>query len=402
MKKWAGLASVTALASLLASATQAQDCEAQYELQPDDSLKQVAIVAYEGANSGGDSSLRSIYSQLLLSRNSGVIFDIQFLPTYSTIVIPCIEGSGLPAPDKAALALHQKRFDETEVVAGSEAVIAALREDEASDAGTGAAATDAGATVAAFDPAQITKIRFLTAGGQAPYVDATLPGGGMAMELVEKSMERFDTNPSYSVLSIDDKTHHLQDLLIDGSFDVGFPWFRPQCDADQDTIRLISSRDVWMCKNFEFSGPLFETIQAFYVRKGEFTSDATFKDMAGKTICRPHGTYMTDLIARGLEIRTMKFNRPKKLEDCFALLMVGAVDAVSTDALETEKYIVQNRIGPLVQELPQLSTVWSVHAVAPKAKPHAVAALSIVDKGLYDLKINGEWFQIVAPYLSLE
>jgi hypothetical protein len=401
MRNLVGFASVSIVASLLGFAAQAQNCEVTYELQPDDSLTEIATVAYDGVTGqSGNGALRSIYSQLLFSRNSEVIFDFLYLPTYSTMIIPCIDGSGLPAPDRFALANHQKRFDETEVQAGSEAVIAALREDDAAAIGQATEEVEAIA-VAAFDPANVTKIRFLAASGQPPFVDLSLPNGGMVMELVEKSMDRYATNPAYSVVSIGDQTLHLQDLLIDGSFDIGFPWYRPQCEADQDKIRLISSKDVWMCKNFEFSGPFFETIQAFYVRRGEFPADATFKDMAGKTICRPHGTFMTDLIASGLEIAHMQFSRPETLEDCFAMLLAGDVDAVSTDALKTESHIVSARIGSVLQELPQLSTVWSVHAVAPKTKPRAVAALSIVDKGLYDLKIKGEWFRVVAPYLNL-
>ena len=192
----------------------------------------------------------------------------------------------------------------------------------------------------------------------------------------------------------------LSDLLVDGSFDLGFPWFRPTCEL-MAKLEELSPDDAWLCKNYNFSEPFYEFVYGFFTPKGAYTvARTTFLDFSDARICRPAGPSIMDLKINGLDGEEVTFVRPETLAECFALLQAGEVDAVSGEAFEAENLLAELGLFDEVEELPNLGLLQTVHAIAHNARPGADDALATMNKGLIELKVSGEWFRIVGRHLA--
>ena len=411
MKKFsAGIAG--AVVSFVATAAVA--CDVEYVIQPDDTLAIIAETAYGESN-----------YQLIFARNFGVITSPSSLPVGETIVIPCIEGDAAMTPDAAALAARQpatsapsdsEAADSSEAASGDSTAPAPAANSQdttvpASDATAAAPAsgeTSGGTSDNASAPAQPAftaprkGFRLLTANGQQPYSDRSLRAGGMVTELVSLSMANVGLSEQHKIVFIDDRNSHLSDLLLEGSFDAGFPWLRPRCD-DLEALQRLAPEQAWMCETFEFSEPFYEYVNGFFVRKGEFsTNRTTFDDFSGGSICRPAGETVMDLAVKGLTSDDVELVRPASVADCFALLMTEEVDAVSVEIFAAEDVLADGDMFDQVEELPGLSLLWTVHAIAAKGKPGAREAMDALNQGLLDLKISGRWFRVVARHLAAQ
>ena len=436
-----GLAVLLSTATLWSGNVFAADCDVEYVIQPNESLHEIAASAYGFAN-----------YQLIFTRNFGKITSPSNLPVGETIIIPCIEGERSLIPDVIALAARIKPEpkDETAAVATpepepepepvapttdpvpattpatepvSEPAVVATPEPEVVEEPAPAVVEEPEPEVVAKpepveqpepkpakpdpapaqqpEPALSTEtIRLLTANGQAPYTDRSLRGGGMVTELMRLSMVQAGAEENYKIVFIDDRDSHLRDLLLEELFHAGFPWLRPRCD-DLDALRKLAPESAWMCEAFEFSEPFYEYVNGFFVRKGEFSSRNTeFDDFIDRTICRPAGEPIMDLSVKGLHGEKIELVRPETIEDCFDLLADQKVDAVSGEIFAAEEVMSDQNLFADVEELPNLSLLWTVHAVAPKDGKRTTEVLNLINKGLLDLKISGQWFRVVARHLA--
>lgn len=390
-------------------ATSATACDVEYVVQEGDTLPAIATAAYGETN-----------YQLIFARNFGVLTSPSSLPVGTTIIIPCIEGDAAMTPDADALAARQAEggqvaIDPNAAEEESEPVVEAAEED--APAAAPVETVKAPEPEAEPDPAPVAEApkptapvaaiprggyRLLTANGQAPYADRSLRGGGMVTELIGLSLANTGHTDDYKVVFIDDRSVHLTDLLLEGSFDVGFPWLRPRCD-EMDVLRDLSPEQAWMCESFDFSEPFYEYVNGFFVRKGEFSANrTTFADFSGGSICRPAGEPTEDLAVKGLASDGIELVAPASVADCFALLMTEEVDAVSVEIFAAEEVLADADLFAQVEELPNLSLLWTVHAVAAKGKPEAANLLAALNKGLLDLKVSGQWFRVVARHLAAQ
>lgn len=392
----------TMAASIFATAAMA--CDVEYVIQEGDTLPAIAETAYGATN-----------YQLIFARNFGVLTSPASLPVGAVIIVPCIEGDAEMTPNADALGARQSAGGltaESDAAAAEpveEAETAAEADVEPAPEPAAEATPEQApevepepAAVATAAPAPQGGFRLLTANGQAPYSDRSLRGGGMVTELVTLAMANAGYKDDYKIVFIDDRQSHLSDLLLEGSFDAGFPWLRPQCD-DIEALRDLAPDEAWMCETFEFSEPFYEYVNGFFVRKGEFSANrTTFEDFSGGSICRPEGETTMDLAVKGLTTDGVELVRPASVADCFALLMTEEVDAVSVEIFAAEDVLADGDMFDQVEELPNLSLLWTVHAVAPKGKPGAAEALAALNKGLLDLKISGRWFRVVARHLAAQ
>lgn len=398
-----GLAVCVGVATLWSGGVFAAECDVEYVIQPNESLNDIAASAYGFAN-----------YQLIFTRNFGTIISPSDLPVGETIIIPCIEGDGGLVPDKAALAARVAAPAEETPAAEEpepepEPVVAATPEPEPEPEPQPepepepepqpVAKQPEPAPEPATAPAQ-RPVRLLTANGQPPYTDRTLRGGGMVTELMRLTMSKAGAAENYKIVFIDDRDSHLRDLLLEGLFHAGFPWLRPRCD-DLAALRKLAPESAWMCEAFEFSEPFYEYVNGFFVRKGEFSSRNTeFGDFTDRTICRPAGQPVMDLSVKGLHGDDVELVRPETIEDCFDLLTEQKVDAVSGEIFAAEEVMSEQGLFEDIEELPNLSLLWTVHAVAPKNGARTEEVLNLINKGLLDLKISGQWFRVVARHLA--
>lgn len=383
------VASVVKAASILVAATlsgvpkmaHAADasCTLFYVVQPGDTLNKIAQFSYGKWD-----------YQLIFSRNVETLKNPAELPVGKMLLIPCANGIE-PSFDLVVAEIAEAQQTATSTTAVEEEPAERPQEPSPeSVVATAAPATDPG----------VDRLKLLTSSGLPPFSDKSLRGGGMATELANRSLEKLGIKDASRIVFIDDRSSHLQDLLIDGSFDLGFPWFRPACEQ-MGLLEEMSPDEAWLCKNFTFSEPFYEFVYGFFVPKGQHSlARTTFVDFSDSRICRPAGSSILDLAVNGLTEEDTTFVRPDTLAECFAMLEAGDVDAVSGEAFEAENLLAELDLFDQVEELPNLGLLQTIHAVAPIGKPGADDAIAAMNKGLIELKVSGEWFRIVGRHLT--
>lgn len=276
--------------------------------------------------------------------------------------------------------------------------------DEANNATTPTELTDAtptGSTTTTTQPAPsnepattnpINKIevQLLTAGDYQPFTDQSLPNGGLITELVETALK--NQNISYKLTWINDWSAHLDPLLKEKKYDMGFPWLNPGC-PNVEHMRC----------QFLFSTPIFQMLEVLFTRNDAPLKFEKDDDMIGHTLCRPSGYFTHDLERLGrewLKKNLIKLEQPQSVKECFDLLMAGKVDAVAmndfTGRETVAKMGLQDKVAPLSREL----SVEGLHVLIHKTHPRATILLNYVNKGLKALQESGEYDAIMDKHLT--
>ncbi|MEM7544440.1 MAG: hypothetical protein AAF367_02805 [Pseudomonadota bacterium] len=379
MRKTAGVLAAVIVAFGIGSVSHAAECEVEYRIQDGDTLSKIATLAY------GSSSY-----DLIFLRNPSLAGQLADLPVGDTIIIPCLPGDDGLVPDAealtAAMAAGEAAEAAAEVPVAEEPELASVEEQPAT-----AEETDG--------PRPAKRVRLLTAHDLPPYSGDDLREGGMVTELLRLAFLKQGID-NYQSTVINDRDSHLQDLLIEGSFSIGYPWFRPPCE-EIEALRALDPAKAAMCTDFAFSEPFHEYVNGFFTRVGEYSDTRSeFIDFAEARLCRPQGEDLSDLEVNGIVAGEATIARPETMRGCVEMLVIGEVDAISGEVFAVEQAINALGVADRVEELPNLSLLWTVHAVAPRSKPDAVALLDEINAGLIELKISGEWFSVVGRHLA--
>jgi ABC-type amino acid transport substrate-binding protein len=344
---------------LSSAALHAQEACSPYTVVPGDNLRYIARAAY------GDSDLY----RLIYDANVAIIGEKADLIEVGTVLaIPCDPKS---AP---ATATAEPAAAATETVTP----VAATPEE----------------TPAAPEE---KPIGIVTGNGYAPFADETLPGGGMMTQLVEMAVFRADPAIRYNLSFINDWQAHIDALLPSGAYDLSFPWVRPNCEAPD----MLSPGDQTRCNDFVFSGPFYEIVDGFFAtRDSGLMSVTTYSGLEGKRICRPDSYTTGVLDAAGLTAAAVKLVRGESIEACFRALSAGEVDVVSVDAAVGDATLAKLGLISTVGQNPHLSTILSLHVIAHKSNPRAVAMLAQLDAGMVEMYESGEWYEIVSSALA--
>lgn len=254
-------------------------------------------------------------------------------------------------------------------------------------------------TVSAPDPTPLqqenAELVLVTASNYAPFTDRDWPGQGMATELVNAALENMPAPVTYSITWEDDWSKHLDPMLKTAQVDMGFPWFRPDC---------ISTPDDFRCVNFHYSDPLVDLVILLFVRAD---SGLTFEDdsaLHGKVLCRPARYFTHDLerpdrqwLTRGL----VTLEQPPTPDDCFEMLLSGAVDAVAVNEFLGVQKMFQMGLTDQVVPLPRPLSVEGLHVVISKAHWRGTTHLFRFNAGLAKLRQSEQWGEIVQRHLAL-
>lgn len=354
-------------AALLMSGTAAvaQEACAEYKVKVGDNLRFIARAAY------GDADLyRVIYDA-----NRAVIGAKADIIEIGTLLsIPC---------------------DPNDPKADASAAVTAAAEPEAAVEPVAAKVSEA-APAASAEPAQ-RPIAIVTGNGYAPFADETLPGGGMMTQLVEMAVFRADPGIAYNLSFINDWQAHIDALLPSGAYDLSFPWVRPNCEGAE----MLSPGDEARCRDFAFSAPFYEIVDGFFAtRDSGLMAVTSYADFQGKRICRPEGSTTGVLDEVGLTAPAITLVRGTDAKDCFRALSAGEVDLVSVDAELGDATVAKMGLITTVGQNPHLSTILSLHVIAHKSNPRAVAMLGELDVGMREMYETGEWYDIVSTALT--
>jgi ABC-type amino acid transport substrate-binding protein len=102
----------------------------------------------------------------------------------------------------------------------------------------------------------------------------------------------------------------------------------------------------------------------------------------------------------GLSVPTIELLRPIEATDCFEALEAGKVDLVSIDAEVGDSTMARLGLSKQFAQNPHLFTLQSLHVIAHKSNPSAVAMIGVLDEGLIEMYESGEWYDIVSSALS--
>lgn len=254
---------------------------------------------------------------------------------------------------------------------------------------------DEDAGVAGWTGGDDKPLTLLTANDYAPFTDRSLPAGVLVTEIVDRALATTIGSDEYGIVWRDDWSQHLSPLLSERTFDMGFPWLRPDCAATPDEER---------CRNFVFSEPMFEMLVLLFTeRRGgiQFTRDA---DIVGKTLCRPSGYYTHDLDKDGrnwLRDDKIRLLMPSSVEDCFRLLQEGLVDAVALNEFTGRSAIkamgIENDIR-IVQSRPL--SIEGLHVLVHRDHPEAERLIGLVNEGIRSLREDGQYQAIVDRHMN--
>lgn len=241
----------------------------------------------------------------------------------------------------------------------------------------------------------VAGINLLTGGNYAPFTDQGLVNGGLITELVNAAMEATPDPLPYTITWEDDWEVHLFPKLNQKEFDMGFPWFQPDCAAEPDNER---------CKNFHFSDPLFNILVMAFHRADAplaFESDA---DMHGKTLCRPAGYFTHDLdspdrqwLTKGL----IRLEQPATPKDCFDLLMQGQVDAVAINEFTGREAAASLGLTDQISTTERPISSESLHIVISKRHWRGTTHLYRLNAGLRNLRSSARYEEIVSKHMSI-
>ncbi len=354
------LAAAFVLPALAAAPVAAQSCGADYVIQEGDSLAKIAGRVY-----GKTSQWTVIFyaNQDRLGGGSSLI-----VPGLA-VRIPCIGGSEPALP----------------VTATTEAA--------------------APAPPPKIETAAITKkVQFLTADDYAPFTGRALLNGGMHPDIIASAMEMLKTESGgkvdFAVNWVNDWSAHLNPLLVTRAFDMGFPWYQPDC---KDFANL-NDDSKFRCQKFFFSDPVYEELSLFFVKKESPIKFEADQEMLGRSICRPAGYFTFDLDQNGrnwVKEKKVTLLQPQSIEECFKLLMDGSVDAVALTELTGRAAVIKADLSDKVNVLERPVGILADHIIIAKTHPNARVLMHYINSALAKLKADGKFDEIVEKHLTL-
>ncbi|WP_234417138.1 LysM peptidoglycan-binding domain-containing protein [Loktanella sp. Alg231-35] len=343
-----GMAAIAAatvgLMAVAPGQAQAQVACSTYAVQSGDTLSQIAS---RGEVDGG--------FQTLFDANRNVLANPNRIEIGQVLAIPCDDGA-LPLT--------------------------------AASTPTAAASTEPAPTTA--EPNR--SLRIVTASGYAPFTDEGLPGGGLITQMVDRSMELGNADQDYSLIFINDWGSHLETLLPTGAVDMVFPWFKPDCDK----VENLSPGSAYRCTDFNHSAPFYEALVGYYTLKGSaYENVTTYAELQGARLCRPEAWFSFDLEAEGLVPPNVSLARPVPQDGCWQLLLDGEIDVITLDALPAEEDARELGLEDQIAKIEPLTSAQTLHVFVSKDNQFANDALPIINAGLEELRLSGEWFNIV-------
>ncbi|MEX0302363.1 MAG: transporter substrate-binding domain-containing protein [Leisingera sp.] len=238
------------------------------------------------------------------------------------------------------------------------------------------------------------RINLLTGDDFAPFTAKAAHNGGLLNEVVDAAMAQAAPKEGYSIHWVNDWSAHLEPLLSNALLDLGFPWYKPDCQAAPGNFR---------CVNFHFSEPMFEMLILLFTSSSSsfaFNQDA---DIEGKTLCRPAGYFTHDLDENGrnwLKDGKITLKQPNSVKDCFDMVLDGEADAVALNEFTGRTAIKDHGLDGQITILPQPLSVAGLHVVVHKSHPQAEQMLTMINGGLRGIQENGRYQAIIEDHMA--
>jgi len=174
--------------------------------------------------------------------------------------------------------------------------------------------------------------------------------------------------------------------------DMTFPWFKPDCSK----VEFLSAASANRCTGFNHSAPLYDALVGFYTLNGSrYAGATTYAQLQGARLCRPEAWFTHDLEGVQLMPPNVELTRPVPQAGCWQLLLDGEVDVVTLEALAAEEDYRELGLSDQIANIDALASKQTLHVFVAKNNKFANEALPIINAGLENLRLSGEWFEIV-------
>ena len=344
------------LSSNMASAADSISCGGKYTVQEGDTLSDVAERTYGLSNKW----------TLIYYANQKQFGNEPLLAPGNQISIPCLKAAETVKVEPAAAATGEKKPEKIQI-----------------------SRIDA-------------DINLLTADDYRPFTDRALPAGGLITDVVQrgfKELEKSGKAPKFKISWVNDWSSHLNPLLSDKVFDMGFPWFKPPCEHYNELDEPAQFR----CDKFFFSKPVFEILVVFFTVNDTTFEFATDDEVIGKRICRPGGYFTFDLDKDGrnwVKDEKITLIRPQSVDECFRMLLDGEVDAIALNEFTGRAAMKKNKLEERVTVIERPISLEALSVIIAKTHPRARTYLHYINSAIERLRKNGEYRKIVDEHLS--
>lgn len=363
------LATVASFAASTSASAQALACGQSYTIKRGDTLQKLTNRAYGPGKSWN----------LMYRPNAAVIGpNPSQIEVGMVLQVPCRDGASTTTASTNVAARPR-------ATAAQPAVATAATP----------AATNVSVNPTAISGPLSTRLRIVTGSDWAPFQNQDQEQGGMIVEIMATALQNELGQEGYKIDFINDYSSHLSTLIADLAYDISFAWFRPNCDV----IEKLGEDSQFRCNNLDWSDPVFEQIIGYYVRANDPAKPQVHSDLFGKNVCRPKGYATFMMEEKDLSPPRISLVRPSATEQCFEMLLEGSADAVVLASTVADDAISRIGAGALVQEVPELATIATLHAVTSIDNPRKDAQLEVINRGVRGLRENGKWFEIVQRHL---
>jgi len=332
---------------------EAQSCGKTYSVVRGDSLSRIANTVYKSAQR---------WSLIYYANRRTIGSDPSHILPGQRLRIPCNDGTAAAAPAQEA----------------------------------------APTTTAAVLKSSGGRFTLLTADDYRPFTDRGLPAGGMITDIVRTALETQQTaasGPGFKINWVNDWSAHLNPLLSNGAFDMGFPWFRPNCERYSD----LDDPARFRCDTFHFSEPVFEILVLFFTRGDDSFQFTTDDQVVGKRLCRPAGYFTFDLDKDGrnwVKDEKVSLLRPQSVDECFQMLDRGEIDAVALNEFTGREAVRKLNMNDKVRTIEKPVSGLKTHAQGTKSHPRAKALLGNVNSAVKRIRESGKYGEIVERHLA--
>ncbi|MDA7965152.1 peptidoglycan-binding protein LysM [Ruegeria sp.] len=344
----------TAATALSAGAAAAQEACTNYTVSDGDTMASIAVAAYGTSN-----------YQPIFNANRNVITNPNALSPGLVLALPCDDGS-LPNGQSAQ-----------EIIAAEEQRAAGTKRSNV------------------YEP----PIKIVVGGGWAPFATEDMTDGGMLPRLAATALNRAGNQRDYSISWVDDWGSHLSTLLPLGAFDVSLGWSHPDCSdrsyewSDDTTLR---------CTQFDSTVSSYDVVFGFFsLPENDYANASSYEDMSGSTICRMDGWLNYDFEEAGL-VDGENFTRlsPRTSQECIDAVLTGVADLASFEVQAVSQTMADMGLSSNdIVENPFVNYVVSYRFFAHRSNPFGRQYLSMLNKGLNEMRESGEWYAIVSDSL---
>ncbi|SMR82324.1 amino acid ABC transporter substrate-binding protein, PAAT family [Aliiroseovarius halocynthiae] len=344
----------TAAIALSAGVASAQQACSNYTVADGDTLATIAIAAYGTSN----------YQPIFNANRSGITNPNALEPGL-VLALPCEDGS-LPDGRSAQ-----------EIIAAEESRFAQTKRSST------------------YEP----PIKLVTGNGWAPFADESLNGGGFITRLGTTALQRGGNARDFSVSFVDDWNSHLDVLLPLGAFDVSMAWVQPDCT--NRTYEWSKETEV-RCTQFDASVPVYDTVFGVYsLPDSSYAGATSYEQLKGSTVCRMTGWGLADLEGAGLQApETITLLQPVTARECVDAVLNGTADVATFEVqLMSDTLSEMGLTANDVVENPFVSTVQSLRFIVHRSNPFGRQYLSMLNKGLNEMRESGEWYAVVSDTL---